>query len=251
MTNFPLPPLQERRFIVFMVLFGVFLSNALIAEMIGVKLFSLEKTLGYEPLALHIVGDMTFSIDLSVGVIMWPIVFIISDVINEYFGKEGVYRISFITVFFIIYAFILIYLVTALPPSDFWLKANGSDPSGNPFDINYAFWVLNRQSMSIIFASLTAFAVGQVLDAVAFERIKKWTGEKSVWLRATGSTAFSQLVDSFLILTLAFYVLGNWTIEQVISVGIVQYVYKMTVAILLIPLLNLLHNLIDRYLKIG
>ena len=83
---------------------------------------------------------------------------------------------------------------------------------------------------------------------VLFQKLRKITGAKMIWLRATGSTLVSQLIDSFVVLGIAFYVFGNWSIEQLIAVGIINYIYKFTVAIILTPLLYLGHNLIDRYL---
>jgi len=69
-----------------------------------------------------------------------------------------------------------------------------------------------------------------------------------LWLRATGSTVISQVVDSFLVLFITFYVLGNWTMIQVVSVGVIQYVYKITLAIVLTPVIYWMHYVIDRYL---
>lgn len=69
-----------------------------------------------------------------------------------------------------------------------------------------------------------------------------------IWLRATGSTLVSQLIDSFVVLTIAFYIFGNWSVSQVISVGIINYIYKFTIAIVLTPVLYLGHFIIDGYL---
>ncbi len=240
----------NRKSQVFLFLSGIFITNALLAEMIGVKIFSFERSLGFEPLGFPIIENFKFNLDLSAGVVIWPVVFIISDIINEYFGKEAVKRITFIAIGLIAYAFVIVFFVTRLTPSDFWLAANNTDPAGNPFNINYAFKTLYTQSLNIIFASLTAFAIGQVLDAYIFDYIRKLTKERYLWIRATFSTVASQLIDSFLILFLAFYFLGNWSANQVLAVGLVQYTYKMAVTFALIPALNLIHYLIDRYLGI-
>lgn len=69
-----------------------------------------------------------------------------------------------------------------------------------------------------------------------------------IWLRATGSTLVSQFIDSFVVLGIAFYVFGNWDLSQIIAVGIINYIYKFTVAILLTPLLYVGHGIIDKYL---
>src|SRR5690606_31340256 len=100
----------------------------------------------------------------------------------------------------------------------------------------------------IILGSLIAFLMGQLIDVYIFQKLRKFTGGKMIWLRATGSTLVSQLIDSFVVLGIAFYIFGNWTIEQVVAVGIINYLYKFIVAVLLTPLIYLGRGLIDRYL---
>ena len=138
--------------------------------------------------------------------------------------------------------------MTILVPADFWLDVNAQTPSGDSFDISYAFNTIFRQGLGIIIGSLTAFLLGQLVDVFVFQKLRAVTGSKMIWLRATGSTLVSQFFDSFVVLGIAFYIFGNWELSQVIAVGIINYVYKFSVAILLTPLLYLGHGLIDRYL---
>lgn len=133
-------------------------------------------------------------------------------------------------------------------PADFWLDVNSQTPTGDGFDINYAFNTIFRQGLGIIVGSLTAFLLGQLIDVFVFQKLRAVTGPKMIWLRATGSTLVSQFFDSFVVLGIAFYVFGNWSISQIIAVGLINYFYKFTVAILLTPLLYVGHGLIDRYL---
>ncbi len=239
-------PLNKKTFL-YLLLASFFITNALIAEFGGVKMFSIEKLLGIAPLQLNILGIIT-DLNLSVGVLIWPIVFIFSDIINEYFGKSGVQRISFITAGMIAYSFLIILMWTDMPPADFWLKINGLDALGRPFDINFAYSTIFRMGLGIIVGSLTAFLVSQLVDAYVFHYFKKLTGHKYLWLRSTGSTVVSQLIDSFLILLVAFYFLGNWSLEQVLKVGTIQYLYKVILAIILTPVIYLVHAAIDAYL---
>jgi len=239
-------PLGKKTFL-YLLLACFFITNALIAEFGGVKIFSFEKLLGIAPLHLNILGMVT-DLNLSVGVLIWPIVFIFSDIINEYFGKTGVRRISFITAGMIAYAFLVILMWTDMPPAEFWLKLNGIDSQGRPFDINYAYSTIFRAGLGIIVGSLTAFLVSQLIDAYIFHYFKKLTGHKFLWLRSTGSTVVSQVIDSFVILFIAFYFLGNWSLGQVFRVGLTQYLYKILIAIALTPLIYLAHVVIDSYL---
>lgn len=235
----------------FIILGAIFLTNAILAELIGVKIFSLEQTLGLEPANLDIFG-YTLDFNLTAGVMIWPVVFITTDIINEYFGKAGVRKISFLAVGCISYAFLMIWVVTQLSPAGFWVEVNSTDPDGNYFNMNFAFNKIYTQGLGIIVGSIIAFLIGQALDVIIFQRLRKITGEKMIWLRATGSTLISQLIDSFVVLAIAFYILApaesRWDFSQVMSVGSLNYIYKFIVAIALTPLIYLGHFLIDRYL---
>ena len=242
--------LSKKKTNLFLILAGIFITNAVLAELIGVKIFSGEASLGFAPAQLPIFKDIFLDFNLTAGVIIWPVVFITTDVINEYFGKEGVKKITYLTVILIIYVFIIIAVVTALPPAAFWLDINSIDSNGNPFNIDFAYNKIFMQGLGIIIGSLVAFLIGQLLDVYVFQKLRRVTGEKKIWLRATGSTLISQLVDSFVVLFIAFYVLGNpsWPFKMIIAVGIINYIYKFIIAIVLTPLLYLAHNIIDKYL---
>ena len=242
--------IRDKRTNLFIILSAIFLTNAILAELIGVKIFSLEKTIGIAPAQLKIFLETPLDFNLTAGVVIWPIVFLTTDVINEYFGKNGVRKISFLTAGCIAYIFVIIYLVTLLPPAQFWIDLNNQDINGNTFDINYAFKTIFRQGLGIIIGSLIAFLISQLLDVFVFHRLRNITGSKMVWLRATGSTLVSQFIDSFVVLGIAFYIFGNWNLDLVISVGIMNYIYKFFIAIILTPLIYLAHYMIDRYLGV-
>lgn len=239
---------KHKRNILFIILSGIFLTNALLAELIGVKIFSAEATVGFPPAQIPLFGNFILDFNLTAGAVIWPIVFITTDVINEYFGKRGVKQISYLTVMLIAYSFIVIYLVTELTPASFWIDVNSTDASGNAFNIDFAFRKIFRQGLGIIIGSLVAFLIGQLLDVIVFQKLRSITGNRKIWLRATGSTLVSQLVDSFVVLFIAFYIFGNWPIMQIMAVGIVNYIYKFVVAVLLTPLLYVAHYFIDQYL---
>ncbi|SFB36952.1 queuosine precursor transporter [Algoriphagus aquimarinus] len=239
---------SSRKTNLFIILGSIFLTNAILAEIIGVKIFSAEKTLGFDPVNWTFFGEYLLDFNLTAGAVIWPVVFITTDIINEYFGKKGVKKMSFLTAGLIAYAFIIISVVTALTPADFWLDVNATTPDGESFNISYAFNTIFRQGMGIIIGSLTAFLIGQLIDVYVFQKLRAVTGEGKIWLRATGSTLVSQFIDSFVVLGIAFYIFGNWSITQIIAVGVMNYIYKMTVAIALTPLLYVAHGIIDKYL---
>lgn len=236
----------------FLILGGFFIANALIAELMGVKLFSLEETFGFHPIRLHIFGN-DFSFNLTAGVLLWPVVFIMTDIINEYYGMKGVRFLSFLAVGLISYAFIMFQGAIHLTPAGFWVS--NYDNQGVP-DANKAYRAIFGQSSWIIIGSLVAFLIGQILDVFIFHKIKKITGEKGIWLRATGSTIVSQFVDSFVVLFIAFYIGPRissgqgkpWAFDLVMTICIGNYIYKFIMALVLTPVIYLIHGWIERYL---
>jgi queuosine precursor transporter len=236
---------DQRRHRLFIVLAGIFITNALLAEMIGVKIFSAESTVGLAPAHLNIFG-FVMDFNLTTGVVIWPVVFITTDLINEYFGKPGVKVISYLTVILIAYAFMVLIFAINLPPANWWIDAHSKDPEGRAFNIDYAFAKIFGQGQRIIVGSIVAFLLGQLVDVYVFQKLKHVTGSKYLWLRATGSTLISQFIDSFVVLYIAFS--GVFSIGQINAIGITNYIYKFAVAILLTPLIYVGHAIIDQYL---
>ncbi len=237
--------LKDKSVRLFVILGGFFVTNALVAEFIGVKIFALEDSFGMDPLNWNLFGR-SGSLQFTAGVLLWPVVFIMTDLINEYYGRRGVRMLSFLAVTMITYAFIMIFGAISLAPADWWVTINAD--RGVP-DMQAAFYNIFGQSLWIIVASLIAFLIGQLVDVFIFQRIKKVTGEKKLWLRATGSTLVSQFIDSFVVLYVAF-VLGpqQWDIPQFFAIGTVNYFYKFLAAIILTPVIYLAHYWIDQFL---
>lgn len=228
----------------FVVIAAFFVANALIAECIGGKIFSLEKTLGFTPFNLTIFGQSGLAFNLTCGVLLWPLEFVITDIVNEYYGPKAVKRISYIAVALISYAFLMFYLAIHIPAADFWV---GSGKENNIGNMNDAFTSVFGQGMWIIVGSILAFLVSQLVDVTVFHKIKRMTGEKKVWLRATGSTVISQLVDSFIVLFIAFKIGRGWTWQTVLAICVVNYVYKFTIAIIMTPVIYFIEKRIENY----
>jgi uncharacterized integral membrane protein (TIGR00697 family) len=194
------------------------------------------------------VSDLGFN--LTAGVLLWPVVFVMTDIINEYYGMKGVRFLSWLAVGLILYAFFMAYLAIQSPANDWWQSVSGirSTPEESLPDMDLAFRRIFGQGMWIIAGSIIAFLVGQFIDVIVFHRIRKWTGDSKVWLRATGSTVVSQFIDSFIVLIIAFYIGSDWDLVRVLAIGVVNYIYKFTMAVLLTPVIYGGHFLIDRYL---
>lgn len=228
---------MHRKDIVFIILGGFFLTNALLAEMIGGKIICLGDPewrvyLGPREWGLGPLGPFA----MSVGIIPWPVVFVTTDLTNEYFGKRGVRRLTFLTVGMIAYAFIVLTLTMQVPAMD----SMGVDTDS----YNSVF----GQSRWIIVGSLTAFLVAQLIDVFIFHVVRRFTGKSLIWLRATGSTVVSQLIDSVIVLYIGLALPRGWSFGQFASVAATNYTVKLVVAIGATPLIYLGHWVVERYL---
>jgi uncharacterized integral membrane protein (TIGR00697 family) len=210
---------QSKKDTVYVILAGIFITNAVVAELIGGKL-------------IH-VGSAV----MSIGILPWPIVFVTTDLINEYFGEKGVRKLSLITASLIAYTFIILLLAMQIPAV-----------KGANLVTDAQFKGVFGQSMWIIVGSITAFMVSQLIDVTIFHFVKNRTGNKMIWLRSTGSTVISQLFDSFIVLGIAFWMTGKMTTEVFIVSAFTGYFVKLIIAILLTPLIYLGHSLIEKYI---
>jgi queuosine precursor transporter len=236
--------LKNKSAMVFTIITSFFVANALIAECIGVKIFSLEATLGLPVHTFSLFGENGLSYALTCGVLLWPLEFVITDLVNEYYGPKMVRRISMIAIVLISYAFLMFTIASKTIAPDWWLTDKVA--IGVP---NYqsAFAAVFGQSSWIIIGSLVAFGVSQLLDAYIFHKIKQRTGEGKLWLRATGSTIVSQLIDSYIVLFIAFQIGSGWSAQKVLAICMVNYSYKVLMAFLLTPVINVAHKMLDNF----
>lgn len=211
---------QNKKDIVYIILAGIFITNAVVAELIGGKLIDV------------------YGIPMSVGILPWPIVFITTDLINEYFGEKGVKKLSIITACLIAYAFIIIFAALQIPAIQ-----------GSGLVSDHQFNGVFGQSLWIIVGSITAFLVSQLIDVTIFHFFKIKTGNKMIWLRSTGSTVISQLFDSFIVLGIAFWFTGKMTTSVFLASAMTGYFVKLVLAILLTPFIYLGHSIIQKYIK--
>lgn len=234
--------LSDRPTKLFISIATFFVANALIAEAIGTKLFSLEGLFGLRPVNFTLFGESGLAFTLTCGVLLWPLEFVITDIVNEYYGPRAVRRISFTAVALIAYAFVMYFVAIGMPPAQVWLNSSKIQGVEN---IQTSFNAIFGQNMRIIIGSIVAFLVSQVVDVTVFHKIKKRTGDKHLWLRATGSTLVSQLVDSYIVLFIAFSGIFTW--QLILAVGIMNYCYKFFIALILTPVIYFVEKRIEKY----
>jgi uncharacterized integral membrane protein (TIGR00697 family) len=202
----------------YVILAAIFLTALLVADVTAGKFFAL--------------GGMA----ISVGVIPFPITFVLTDVVNEYYGRRGARLLTFIGMSMLVFAFAIIWVARMLPAA-----ATTPIPQA-------AFDAVFGQSFRFFGGSLVAYTLGQLIDIYAFQFYKRLTHSKHLWLRATGSTAVSQVVDTTVVTTVALY--GVLPMAEIGSVIVASYLYKLAVAITLTPVCYLAHDIITDRLKI-
>lgn len=202
----------------YVVLCSIFLTALLIANCVAGKFFT--------------VGGFT----MSVGVIPFPITFLLTDIVNEYYGNKGARFITYIGMVMMLFANGLIYLAMVLPISE--LSPVTEESFENVFGLSWRLFL----------GSLIAYVLGQISDIQSFSLLKRFTGERLIWLRATGSTALSQVIDTVVVTTVIFA--DSKSVEEITRLCATGYGYKMLVAVGMSPLLYVAHGVITRRLGI-
>jgi uncharacterized integral membrane protein (TIGR00697 family) len=214
----------DARLTLFMTLVGVFLTSLLLGNLIAGKVTGIP--LGSAELAM------------SVGGIPFPLTFLLTDILNEFYGKRVVRRVTFLGFAMTALAFVMIHVAAAMP----WLTgADQPDWKGlPPSHWNSVF----TGATQIQIASMIAYLTSQLLDISIFFAIKRWTGERALWLRATGSTVISQGIDTVLVTVIGFgSAMSNDVLIEMIGTA---YLVKIVVAIGMTPVIYALHALIER-----
>lgn len=209
---------------------AVFLTALVVAEATASKFF----TAFHLPFTLTIFGQEFSRVTMTAGVIAFPVTFIVTDVMNEYYGKRGIRYVTFVGMAMIIFEFLLLWICIEVPV----------DPS-SPVSQG-AFAEVFGNSQRVIIGSLTAYILGQLADITLFHWLRKLTRGKHLWLRATGSTFGSQFIDTLVVLTVAF--VGQLSFQEIIAITLFNYSYKFIIAVGITPIIYLAHYAMDRYL---
>lgn len=229
----------DARMTLFMTLVAVFLTCLLVGNLIGGKLTY-----------VHAFGKDWI---ISVGEIPFPLTFIITDLINEFYGRKTARRVTLLA-----FAMIgLTVLIIQIANQAAWFPPAYTDPNWSKTNMTpFAFQNVFINAVTIQVASMFAFLTAQYVDIGAFFLIKRATGNRFLWLRATGSTALSQLIDTVVIVTLAFGIKvtlapfhvgwGALSFDTLLSIIETSYIVKVIVAILVTPVIYGLHGLIER-----
>lgn len=234
----------RKREVLLLALAGLFVGFFVAAEILGNKLYRFD-LFGITPRTLGLSDDDHFV--ATTGIYAFPLTFVLTDIVNEYFGKRIVRVFTWLAIAVNVLLQIPIWWAARAPAVSF-------TPGVTAESVQSAFQIALGSTWAIVVASLCAFSVSQFVDATVFTYLRHRTGGKLLWLRSQGSTVVSQLIDTFVVIFLAFWLipvlLGNehWTTGQVVSVSATNYVYKFVIAVGITPLLYVAHALVERWL---
>ena len=217
---------STRREWLFIFLAGLFITNAITAELISSKLIQI-------PIQI---GNWKHNFITIVGVLPWPIVFLLTDTLNEFYGEKAVRRLSWITTILIGYCFIIVLFALQIP------AVPGIGVTDDQFGAVFG------QAPWIMVGSIAAFLISQLMDVTIFHWIKGKTGNKYIWLRSTGSTVVSQIIDTVVVLYIGFVLPGKMDWNTFAEVAPTNYLLKMGIAIALTPLIYAVHAGIRKFI---
>lgn len=220
--------LLDTRARLFLALTGLFVTALIVGDIIGGKLFEVS-----------VLGS---PYTLSVGIIPFPITFVLTDVLNEFYGKRAARTVTFVGLGSAVFAFAVIFTAGAIPFAPFTYAPDWKGITEQDYQSVFL------SSQRILAASMVAYIVGQLVDIFVFHKLKAATHNRFIWLRATGSTMVSQLFDTALIQTLAWY--GTLETAKLPGLILASYGVKVVVAIALTPVIYLLHGFVHRVLKL-
>lgn len=223
---------------------SLFVGFFVAAEVLGGKLFRFQ-LFGLGPSDLGLGAGVEFV--ATAGILAFPLTFVMTDIVNEYFGKPMVRMFTIVAIAVNLLLQPVIRAAIAVPAVSY-------TPGVSSEQMQEAYRIALGQTTAIVFASLFAFALAQWLDAQVFTWLRRRTGGRMLWLRAQGSTVVSQLIDTLAVIFLAFVVLPAatggepWKVAQAFEVSLTNYVYKFLIAVVSTPSLYVVHALVDAYL---
>jgi queuosine precursor transporter len=219
----------DRRLQLFVVLAGVFITSLVVGDIIGVKLFEVH------------LGVLTPV--MSAGLLLFPVTFVITDILNEFYGKRAARFVTWVGFGMAVFTFAAIAVAVQVT----W--APMTEAKDYPGTVASSFNNTFGGSQRILMASMVAYLVGQFADIAVFNLLKRKTNNRLLWLRATGSTVVSQLIDTVVVQYIAWTgVLPQGVILQII---LTSYVVKLLVAVGLTPVIYLGHAFVERKLGIA
>ena len=235
---------RERAETLLLTLCALFVGFFVTAELLGAKLWRFT-LFGVAPRDLGLGDGEAFV--ATTGILAFPLTFVLTDVVNEYYGRRIVRVFTFLAIAVNLVLQPVVQAAIAAPAVSF-------TPGLEAGTIQESYRVALGQTWAIVAASLVAFLIAQLVDVAIFTWLRRRTGGGLLWLRAQGSTVASQLIDTFVVIFLAFVVIPellgreHMDVASATNVSVTNYVYKFAIAVVITPLLYLAHAAVELWL---
>tara|TARA_B100000614_G_C14516561_1_gene480791 strand:- start:16 stop:720 length:705 start_codon:yes stop_codon:yes gene_type:complete len=209
---------------------SIFITALVVSNLIFQKFFS------WYPFNFEVFGIKLF--ELSVGVLPYPITFLITDIISEIFGKRKANQVVVMGILASIFSIGLLLLGDVLPAS-----------SSSPIDDKTFNLVFSASPLAVL-ASMSAYLIAQFLDIRIYHFWKQLTQGKYLWLRNNFSTFSSQIIDSTTVIALlCIFDILAW--DLFLGLVLSSITFKIVVAVIDTPLLYILVGLIRKKFNLG
>lgn len=217
---------------IYLILAGLFITSLVASNLIFTKIFY------WYPFDINLMGVKLF--ELSVGILPYPLTFLITDLISEIYGQKKANQVVITGIFASIFSIGLIFISSQVPAIE-----------GSPID-DATFNSVFLNAPLAVLASMLTYLFAQFIDIRIYHYWKKLTKGKHLWLRNNFSTFTSQFVDTFTIVSLLI-LFGILPQDKFLVLIISGFIFKVIVAILDTPLLYLFVWMFRRKfnLKIG
>lgn len=203
---------------------AAFVTVLLCSDLIGAAKVA---TVGPFHLGFTTLGPFTF----GAGVLFFPISYIFGDVLTEVYGYARARKVVWAGFSAVIFASLMSWIVVSLRPAPGWNDQG-------------AYVAVFGNTPRIVFASLSAFFLGEFANSYVLAKMKVLTNGKYLWMRTIGSTIVGEGVDSLVFYPVAF--LGIWSRDLVISVMITNYLIKVSWEAVITPFTYLVVNFLKR-----
>ena len=237
--------LHARRERVFLVFAGLFLGSMTMLNILGVTRFL--------DLSFSVFG-VDVPLVLAVGVLPYPVTFLCTDFISEFYGRRRANWVVAIGLLLNAWVVFFLWLGGVLPPTPEIVEAPGL-PATDAYD--FAFYRVRQLTMGAVVASMVAYLAAQFCDVYLFHFWKRLTRGQHLWLRNNGSTLVSQFVDTFAVITITHFYARGLPIDAALPIWPQLwlfigsgYVFKVVVALLDTAPFYLGVHYLSRYLEI-
>ncbi len=216
----------DARLKLFVVLASIFTTCLVVGDIIGGKLIQTS-----------LAGQ---TITLTVGMIPFPVTFLLTDLLNEFYGKRAARFVTLVGFAMAVLSFTFIYVAAWVPIAELARAPGWMGVTDDAF--NNVF----LGSLRMIIASLSAYLVAQFSDIAVFHLFRRATRGRMLWLRATGSTVVSQAIDTLVINTVAWF--DRLKVDEIVNIMLSSYALKFLIAVGLTPAIYAGHALVERWL---